>query len=359
MLGAALRSVVERVAQRYPGHKVWVHMVEVPLYARLIDPVIKPFAFAKKQAVLDANKALFADFDVLVVPEKTSLKLKREPGLEHLKIVYTHHGAGDRAEAYYPELAQFDLVLAPGPKITDRLLASGLVKPENCAIVGYPKFSVIQSLGAPYPRLPSGRKTVLYNPHYSRRESSWPTMGRAVLEYFGQSDRYNLIFAPHVLLYQRWFRHRARPLGRWRAVPHMHLDTGSDAVLDMTYMDGADIYLGDVSSQIYEFLHRPRPAIFLDARGVEGWQDDDSFKMWHAGDVVRSMADLPKALAEADARHGHYLPMQKSLFQETFDLTDRPSERRAANAIVDHFVNGTKYGKGVGADAEEKNKEPA
>ncbi|WP_280177272.1 hypothetical protein [Iodidimonas gelatinilytica] len=40
-------------------------------------------------------------------------------------------------------------------------------------------------------------------------------------------------------------------------------------------------------------------------------------------------------------------------------MTDRPSERRAANAIVDHFVNGTKYGKGVGADAEEKNKEPA
>jgi hypothetical protein len=336
--GKALADLADKIAQRYPGHRVEIMIIDAPLIARLADPLIRPFAFAGKQAALEANLDLFRPLDVLVVPEKTSLSLKRHQKLAHLKFVYTHHGAGDRADAYYPQLANFDLVLAPGRKIADRLISSGLVKAENCAIVGYPKFSVRQSLGVAPPSFAQKRITVLYNPHYSRRESSWAPWGRDILDFFRRSDRYNLIFAPHILLYQRWLRHRARPLGRWRGQPHMHLDTGSDAMIDMTYLDAADLYLGDVSSQIYEFLLRPRPAVFLDPRAIAAWQRDESFVMWQAGDVVTHLADLPNALDQAHDRHARYAAAQRGLFDETFDRGDQPDEERAAQAIVAHFT---------------------
>ncbi len=339
VLSDALKSVAKRIASLYPGENTKIHVLRVPPLARAIDPLVKPFAFLQKSAALKANIALFKSLDVLVVPEKTSLKLKQEPDLQHLKFVYTHHGAGDRAEAYYPELAQFDLILAPGRKIADRLQLSGLVTAEHCAVVGYPKFSVTECLGSPPVIFPQKRTTVLYNPHYSRTESSWQAMGRQVLDFFRSSDRYNLIFAPHVLLYQRWLRHRARPLSRWRNAGHMHLDTGSDKGIDMTHILAADIYLGDVSSQIYEFLYRPRPAIFLDSRGIQNWQNDESFIMWRAGDVLQSVDALPKALSQASIRHQTYLPSQKALFTDTFDLTDTPSEKRAADAIIRYFTH--------------------
>ncbi|HSH28243.1 MAG TPA: hypothetical protein VK972_10835, partial [Wenzhouxiangella sp.] len=189
VLSDMLKSVAERIARRYPGQDTNIHVLHVPPLARALDPLVKPFAFLQKNVALKANIALFQALDVLVVPEKTSLKLKQEPSLRHLKFVYTHHGAGDRAEAYYPDLARFDLVLAPGRKIADRLLAQGLVTAERCAIVGYPKFSVTESLGSSPVAFPEKRTTVLYNPHYSRTESSWQSMGRAVLDFFRASDR--------------------------------------------------------------------------------------------------------------------------------------------------------------------------
>ena len=41
--------------------------------------------------------------------------------------------------------------------------------------------------------------------------------------------------------------------------PNLRFDPGSPASTDMTYTRAADIYLGDVSSQVYEFIAEPRP----------------------------------------------------------------------------------------------------
>lgn len=337
---AALRDIALRIGTRYPGSTPKIELLVPPAAARLVDPLVRPFAFLNKQAVLRHHAGRFHDLDILVVPEKTSLALKRMPGLSHLRFVYTHHGAGDRAEAFYPELSQFDLVLTPGPKIHQRLIASGLVRPDRLAMVGYPKFSVAGCLSAAPPRLVEERRTVLYNPHYSVHESSWAKMGRRVLDYFRDSDRYNLIFAPHVLLYGRWLRHRARPLGRWRGVPHMHLDTGSDALIDMTYVQMADLYLGDVSSQIYEFLIRPRPVLFLDARGIANWRENESFEMWRAGEVLTDVAELGQALERAYADHDRYIDEQRAIFSHTFDENGTAPEVRAADAIVARLASG-------------------
>jgi hypothetical protein len=39
-----------------------------------------------------------------------------------------------------------------------------------------------------------------------------------------------------------------------KCCPEIEVITGSDASIDMIYLLAADIYLGDVGSQVYEFL---------------------------------------------------------------------------------------------------------
>jgi hypothetical protein len=101
----------------------------------------------------------------------------------------------------------------------------------------------------------------------------------------------------------------------------------------MSYTFAADIYLGDVSSQVYEFLQRPRPCVFLNSHRVD-WRNDPNYTHWKAGDVIEDIADLGPAIDVACARHPLYRPIQHQLFEQSFDLDERPSSERAADAIL-------------------------
>lgn len=332
----ATETVVRGLADRYPGQRCTFVRARVPRIVEWLDPLVRQVMLIRKDAVLSANVDLFAALDVLVVPEKTSLKLKAHPKCRHLRFVYTHHGAGDRAQGFYPELRQFDLVLVAGPKIRDRLLREDLVEPERYRMVGYPKFEVAGSQAAGPAMFAKRKPTVIYSPHFDGRVSSWRGMGRDVLEFFRASADYNLIFAPHVLLYQRAIRHGARRLGRYRGRDNILIDTGSAASIDMTHILAADIYLGDVSSQIYEFLWQPRPCVFLDAHGVDHWERDPNYRFWHAGRVIRDVSMLASTLATVADWRDDYTDVQRALFEDTFDIQETPASVRAADAIADY-----------------------
>src|SRR3546814_16391226 len=91
----------------------------------------------------------------------------------------------------------------------------------------------------------------------------------AVLDLFANSNRYNLIFAPHVRLFDPPAAECYAQFERYRKLPHMHIDLGSERSIDMSYTGSADLYLGDVSSQVAEYLYRPRPCVFLNAQRSE------------------------------------------------------------------------------------------
>lgn len=312
--------------------------------ARLADATLGPALPARKLLVYGDHLPFFRGLDLLVVAEKTSLVLKTRHGLSDLPIVHTRHGAGDRAIGFDRASAAFDRVLVSGPKIRDRLTAEAGLDPERIRIVGYPKFDV------PPPRpaarlFPDDRPVVLYNPHPSPRLSSWPRWGERVLERFAANGPFNLVFAPHVMLFARPVTVTLAPpavalsgrgrLRRFAAAPNLRIDPGSPASLDMTYTEAADIYLGDVSSQVYEFLRRPRPCVFLNAHGVR-WRGDPDYAHWGAGPVVDDLGRLEAALDEAVARHAdRWAPVQRELFAYSFDLTDRPSSERAAAALCE------------------------
>lgn len=296
---------------------------------------------ADRVSILRNNLARFAECDALVVPEKTSVLLKTRFGLR-TALIHTRHGAGDRAIGFDKASGQFDLVLLSGPKIRDRLEQAGLLKPGGYAIVGYPKFDLPP--GRPSaPLFDKARPTVLYNPHPSPSLSSWYRMGPAVLEWFADQDRFNLIFAPHVMLFAKRWTIGLHPLSMARvpqvperiaSAPNIHIDIASPALFDMTYTALADIYLGDASSQVYEFLRRPRPCIFLDPVSRR-WSGNPDFGHWQAGPVVSSVTEMADALSRAVADPHRYAPVQQQLFAYSFDLTEHPSATRAADAIVD------------------------
>jgi hypothetical protein len=313
-----------------------------------IDPAIGKLLSFRRLAVLAPNAAFLDRFDALVVPEKTTLRLRTHYGATHVKLVHTRHGAGDRAVGFDAESGGFDLALLSGEKIRRRLEAAGALA-KRWAIVGYPKFDAIA--GRPARRLfANDRPTVVYNPHFSPHYSSWYDQGREILELFRTSRDYNLIFAPRVMLFRRRGQVAVERFGlrwvpgvprRFRECEHMLVDLGSERSTDMTYTQAADVYLGDVSSQVCEFLVRPRPCVFANPHRI-AWRDDPSYAMWKLGEVFERVSELPGALERAVRDHANVRAAQEAYVRETFDLSDEPSSRRAARAIYAFLADAAK-----------------
>lgn len=319
--------------------------------ARTLAGMLEGLVPARKILLYRDNLAFFRGFDALVVSEKTSLLLKTRYGLDRLRIIHTRHGAGDRAIGFGRESALFDLVLVSGPKIARRLEQEAGVDPARIRMVGYPKFDLFADappMALPFPD--PARPVVLYAPHPSPRLSSWYRMGQQVLDAFAASERFNLIFAPHVMLFQRrWTMTISPPALRRMRSPHPHgasnilMDLGSPASSDMSYTNRADLYIGDVSSQIYEYLLHPRPALALNAHDV-AWQGNADYAHWQAGPVIGPGADIMAAAEQALATHASYLPVQRALLADTFSVTDHPSAIRSAEAIAGFMAQEDKHG---------------
>jgi len=332
---------LQRLASAYPGTRVEYRLLGLDDGLRGVGRHLDRLLPFTRLMTLWRHRGAFRDMDVLVVPEKTSLILRSRFGLKHLKFVHTRHGAGDREVGFDRASGQFDLVLMSGPKIRDRLRAAGLLREDGYAITGYAKFD-LHAQGARPKLFDNEQPTVLYNPHCSPNLSSWYSEGFKVLEAFRKSTRYNLIFAPHVMLFKKQFQVSLphwridRPGGIpqiYRDCPHIHIDLGSERSVDMSYTRAADLYLGDASSQVYEFLHEPRPCLFLDTHN-SAWQQDPNYRHWTAGPVVNSAESIVDAVDSAFADHGNYLGTQRELFRYSFDLGDRPSAQRGKDAIL-------------------------
>lgn len=334
------------LARDYPDQRChWIRITLPPSVGWLCSRLSGCIP-VEKVVMLKANAARLADLDALVVTEKTSLMLKSHFGLSNLRFIHTRHGAGDRDIGFDKNSGKFDLVLLSGRKIRDRLLAAGQLRNGHYAIAGYPKFAAVHALEKrPLKLFDNDRPTVLYNPHCSSELSSWYKFGQDILEYFYHSDKYNLIFAPHIMLFQKRLQaslhswHLRAP-GTIRkkhlSCEHMHIDTGSLSSTDMSYTMTADLYLGDVSSQVYEFLVKPRPCVFANP-GVAGWEDDPNYLCWKFGPVLDRIEQLDETLEKGFARHQHYLPVQKRNFAYTFDNNQVNPSLRSVRAIVDYM----------------------
>jgi hypothetical protein len=340
LTSSAAQSAVAK-ALLPPSIPVRFTMLKIGPLSHAADSLLRHLSPFRRIAILRENLAAFKKLDALVVPETTSTLLKTRFGLSALKLIYMPHGAGDGAAGFQDVTRHFDFVLLSGAKIRERMLRLGLTTPAGHAIIGYPKFDAFAH--APAQKFfDNGKPTVLYNPHFNPLLSSWYEIGQEVLAWFAAQDRFNLIFAPHVMLFKRYLhislihkRAKFRPdvPARFLKAPNILIDEGSEHSIDMSYVRAADIYLGDVSSQIYEWIQQPRPAIFLNTHQPD-WHGHHDYTHWGLGEVIENIQAMPEALDRAVANPGAFRARQEAAVAETFSVTDQPAGERAADAIL-------------------------
>jgi hypothetical protein len=266
---------------------------------------------------------------VTVCAERTSLWL---PTLLPLKtrFIQTLHGAGSMNMRSDRRRKSAWRTLVSSERERDAFLQYD-VAPDRIVVTGYVKAAFHQRIRAT-PVFGEHRPIVLYTPHWQRHRSSWWDWGAETVRRVLADGHYNLIFAPHQRLVEDAPEVRdlcARLQGR----SDVHCDLDSFAMVDGSYTAAADIYLGDTSSQVLEFLMRPRPCVFLNSWHAD-WAGDPAYAMWNCGDVVSNIDDTLSAIAHAPARHAGYIAAQTEFAETSLgDTSGRAPERAAAEIL--------------------------
>jgi hypothetical protein len=287
-----------------------------------------------KLLVLALNAPAILRHEVAVVAERTSLWIPRLLRRMGTAFIYNEHGAAPHANFASLRNRYATRILMPGAGMAQRVRDSGHAD-APIELVGYIKRDYIREVSGSgsLPAFAEQRPTVVYVPHWLKQKSSWWAMGEQVLDHFARLKTYNLILAPHIRLPEvdPDFEARVRPFRRCR---NIHIDAGSFRLIDQSYINGADIYLGDGSSQVVEFAERPRPVIFLNPDRVD-WRNDPRFSHWSMGDVIDDIAALDAALERARAAHAAYAQVQRDYVERMMGTDDHQSSARAAAVILD------------------------
>ncbi|WP_439568766.1 hypothetical protein [Sphingopyxis sp.] len=323
--------VVEQVAAAYPGFAPRITL----LGQRGVSRWLRERAVIRhpRLPILLGALRFLRQFDAIVVPERTTTAI-RHLLPRRTRLIFTPHGAGDRAITFDARDRHFHFALVAGEKSEQRMLDAGTIRPGHYAVNGYVKLDLMRRLQTSRARLfANDRPTVLYAPHFRRDLSSWDRFGRDIIAWFAAQDHYNLVVAPHIRLFAE-ASDTDRAAVEALAVPDKILiDLQSERLFDMSYTSGADIYLGDVSSQVYEFLATPRPCLFLNAHEAQ-WAGDPDYLFWTLGDVIDDLATLPAALERAPARHSRYADAQRERLAESIGGDPAGAAQRGAEAIA-------------------------
>ena len=333
------------------GRVTWITL-DLPPLINIAGMVLDRLFPARRLARLRYFAPLFAGVDMLVSTERTCLRAKAHIRGRQPLFAAIPHGAGDRNVSYHADYTRFDVVLVAGAKVADAMRGIG-VAADRLVIVGYPKFDTIaaniagNAAARPTAKLfDNDRPVVVYNPHFDPHLSSWYDHGPAILHWFAGpgAGRFNLVFAPHVMLFRkRWhISPEYRTVRRRPDIPaealgaaNILVDVDGPRLFDMTYMTRSTIYLGDMSSQIYEFLQTPRAAIFIDSHDGRVTEPEANHLHWRAGPVASTIDDVVAQLGDWQAVADRYRAAQRQLFAQTFDISAVPATVRAARALVD------------------------
>lgn len=267
------------------------------------------------------NQHIIRRYPTIVTTETTSGFLKQMPGLRS-RLALIKHGAGDREGSYNPKHTKFDLIMVNGDKHRRELLARKLVRPDQIVVTGNAKLELARP---PSPIFADRKPLAFYNPHFDPKLSSWFAHGPAIIREMERIADWNFVVAPHVKL--------VGGPDAYSAAPNVLIDRGSARSIDMSYTQSAEVYIGDVSSQVYEFILRPRPCIFLNFDHRK-WQGDEAYAHWRLGQVIDRVEELAPALGRARALQPQFELAQREMVDYSIDRTGEPASERQARAIL-------------------------
>jgi hypothetical protein len=231
--------------------------------------------------------------------------------------------------------------LMSGEKIRDRLQAAGLVDAGGYAIVGYPKFDACSVPDDARARCSPTTARRCSTTRIARRGSRPDSTTARRCSSLYRSGKYNLIFAPHVMLFRKRIQISLKPFRvawtgtvpeRYLACPHIPGRPRQRGAARHDLHRGSRIYLGDVQPDLR--IPTSAAALRLHRFHATDWQGDGNFRHWTCGKVLESADDLIAAVDEAFASHADYVAEQRRLFAYSIDLRETPSSRRGAEAIL-------------------------
>jgi len=266
---------------------------------------------------------------VVVCAEQTSLWLPMLFPFLRMRFVKTSHGVGSMSARDDRRRRAAWRLLVPSDAEKATYRARGLPD-ERLVVTGYVKAG-FRALAHPRRLFADDRPVIVYAPHWQRHRSSWWSWGPQIVAMLAAQDGFNVILAPHQRLVEK-DPHVRDVLAGVAGLPHVHTDLDSFAMVDGSYMAAADLYLGDTSSQVVEFLIRPRPCVFLNAQGVD-WRATEDHGFWQCGQVVDGLDDLPAALGRAFAEQSRYEAAQRGFAAEVLGDASPQATVRAAAAV--------------------------
>ncbi len=316
--------------QQYPGHKCTIRFICGTKIKTWVGR-LKGRLYPNIRNVINNNKALILDYDILVTPHANLDAVFKLDINRKIKYVCTFHGAGDGDIGFDIAFANYDLLLTSGTDVDERLRSEGVVHDKNVsAIIGYPKYDLVST--ACNTLFDNDNAVFFYNPHYVKSLTSWKVFGQGVLSFFVNNPQYNLVLAPHIKMFDG---HKPSELNRYQKYPNIIVDVNSNKLMDATYTKEADVYIGDVSSQVYEFLYFAlKPTIFLNAFNKGSWASNPSLQMWKTGVVVNEVGLLSEAIVSAKQSHISFVEVQRDLIERKFSNTNVSPGLRGAQAIV-------------------------
>ena len=330
-------ELLKDIRERTGSPRMHIEMVEAPRWGRRLARIFGRKSL-EKLALLSSLSRRLSRVAAIVTPERTSAWL-RILHVTRARMIHFRHGAGDRAPLSERRLKAFDLIVVPGEKDIERAVNRHNIDPARLRTGGYVKLDYLRRQRGSGERLfDNDRPTIIYNPHFDQATSSWALADR-VIDMIRADGRYNLVVAPHIRVAEDMDEaEQAAWLARGEP-GRVIVDLSSDRLIDMTYVRQADIYLGDMSSQLYEFLAEPRPAAFINAHGT-AWRDDPRYAGWHLGSVAAGPESLIAAIDDAVARHPALVERQRNAVQRAFGEIDGACER-AAHILVEAIAQGS------------------
>ncbi|NND88302.1 MAG: hypothetical protein HKM28_03540 [Flavobacteriaceae bacterium] len=327
-------SYLIRRLREVGGDQVVVEMLKTHPFRALTDR-IKNRKHPRKGFWMKYNRNyLLSEFDALIFTDYIHHKLLKYRGDDPKPaFIKFPHGLAGRAYGYKKDLLDFDLHLIYGSLFYENLKEKNLLG-NKTVLVGSTKLDAVQTVNTPQ-LFPSKKPIILYNPHFGTPHSSWHEHGLNILDYFKNQTKYNLIFAPHINLFNKVGLATDRSFVKeYEASPHIFIDLGSDACVDMVYPNMADIYIGDVSSQSYEFMLNPKPCIFINTEKID-YKENPFYPFWQAGQVIEDMSDLSTALENAEKTLPNYIQAQQHLTEVSMArLSGKSATERAAAEII-------------------------
>ncbi len=281
------------IIQKLGAAKLQIQILKAPKLSTKISDKLAPIFW---------NIGKLQKMDALVVAERTSTILKKLP-FSLPSMIHIPHGAGDRAKSYDKRIRLFDHVIVAGPKDKNRMVDLDLVTEESCSVSGYVKAAALKRI---YPNrdplFSDDKPVVLYNPHFDKKLSSWWKFGPKILESFSKQSEFNFIFAPHIRLFSNAPNQTRSELEAFGRADNILIDLGSESSTDMTYTCAADVYIGDVSSQVYEFLISLKPCLFLAYKEFT-WRNNPDYAHWQYGPVESHTSDILQSVKSSIDTH--------------------------------------------------------